>query len=290
MMNLFHADFYRLRKSASFRNTIIGLILLILLVATPLKFVTSNGLVVMLDEYAGDNLSPSEWEEIQRDMEELRTVEETATANAAGFINQMLSSNFVAFFFLPMLITIFAADFTTGAARNTLSYHSNRNRIYLAKLLLSIVSCLILTAVSLLTSWLVGGLYFGLSGVTSADISRILMAQLLLLPTQLGVLGFGHCIIAYTKKSSSTIAIYLLTLTFSSVVLQLLQNFSFSVAGRSISFEWIGLLDWNGASALLINYPSMKVTEILFVMVGGLGIAALTTALGMTRFKRSDIA
>lgn len=277
MINLFNSDFYRLRKSASFRNTIIGLIILTIFVGFLIKFMSNtDGLVILLDEYAQDAM-PSETLQ-----EQLSEFEEAIPDGAAGFIDELLGSNILALFLLPLIITIFAADFTAGTFRNTLSYESNRKKVYLSKLLLSTLGCLILTIILLITSWITGGLFFGFSGITPEYIIHTIVVVLLLFPVQMGIIGFGHCVIAFTRKSSSTTAIYILTLIFLSLFLQVISMLK--------PFRWIVFLDWQSAGKLLVNYTDLKVSEIITIVASGAAIAVITSFLGITRYEQSDMA
>jgi ABC-type transport system involved in multi-copper enzyme maturation permease subunit len=202
--------------------------------------------------------------------------------SAADFAREIVATNMLPFFFLPLIITIFCADFGNGTYRNTLSYETNRTKVYLSKLILSVCGCVFLTLVSLLLSILIGGIAFGFGGLTPAFFLQILVSTLLLLPIQLAIIGFGHCLVAFTKKSSMTIAIYLIALMLLTSLIQMLTMIP--------SLQWLSLLDWNMVGKLMISYWTLPFSDILIAVVSGLAIAAGTTVLGVTHYRKADMA
>lgn len=285
MLNIFYSDAYRLRKGAAARNTIIGLLATILFLVLTMFTFTSEGFRLYLDgqeqagTFAGQEMTEADIADMRDAMDE---VGEVAPINGADFCREMLASNMLAFFVLPFIIAIFCADFSTGAYRNTLSYESSRTKVYLAKLALSALSYALLFLITFAGSLLVGGVFFGFGGVTPAFFAESFVFFLLLLPVNLGVICFGHCLVALTRKSSMTIAIYLIGLTALTGVIQMLAMLR--------PLRWIALLDWNGVGKALIEYWTMPIGDILIVIVSGLVIAAGTTAIGLARYRSADMA
>lgn len=281
MSNIIHSDLYRIRKGAAARNSIIGLMATILFMGLTFFTMTSNGFQLFIDD-ASNSVQNITSEDMAEMSEAFDAVQSTVPVNAAEFGREMLAEDFLPFFFLPLIITIFCADFTAGTHRNTLSYESSRIKVYLSKLVLSILCAVALNLITLAFSWFVGGVLFGFGGFTAEYLLQTLIFLLLLLPVQLGVIGFGHCLVAFTKKSSSTIAAYLLVLAIVSVILQ--------TASLLPSLQWLTLLDWNGVGSLLAAYWTMPIGNIIIAAGTGLVIATATTALGISHYRKTDMA
>lgn len=279
-MNIFSSDLYRIRKGAAGRNTLIGLAITIAFLAVTFLTMTSDGFQVFMGETSVEQgASEDEMQAMQADFAEM---DELLPTNAAEFTSEIVAAHILPFFLLPLIITIFCADFGHGTYRNTLSYESDRTKVYLIKLLLSACACLALNIIALVFSVLIGGFIFGFGGLTASFFLRIMTTTLLLLPVQLGVVGFGHCLTAFFRKSSSVIAIYLITLmVFSSII-----QFASMLAG----FGWLALLDVNSVGKLLINYQAMSAAEIIIAVGAGLLVAAGTTAAGLIRYRSTDMA
>lgn len=277
MSNIIHADIYRIFRSAALRNTIIGIIATVVLIGGITAFETSDGLNIMLDS-AAQQMASADLAEMKSDLEDMKNY---FPQNAADFVRDTTADPALLFFLLPLIITVFCADFSHGTYRNTISYESSRTKVYISKLLLSVGFCLLLELIALCSGWLVGVLLFGFSGFSAQYFVRLAVVLLLLLPTQLGLIGLGHCIVAFTKKSSSTIAIFLIGLTVISIALQSLAMFP--------ELGWLSLLDWNSTGKLLATYWNMPAASIAFIVCTQLIIASVTTVLGVSRYRGSDL-
>lgn len=279
-MNIFASDLYRLRKGAAIRNTLIGLIIVIAFMGWTLFATSAGELQVFLDETASSQgASAVELAEMQDDFDEIN---QAMPGSGADFVKLMVASNLPVFFLLPFILSIFCADFNNGTGRNTLSFESSRAKVYLEKLLLCIVAGLALNLVTAALSALMGGILFGFGGMGLAFWSRLLVTILLMLPSQLGAIGFGYCLVALFQRSSAVIAIYLIGLTVLTAVVQLVS------ALRGLG--WLLLLDWNAVGKLMLDYGAMATGQILLAVIAGLLIAAATATAGLLRYQKTDIA
>ena len=279
MLNIIRSDLYRLGKGAAVRNTVIGILATVLLLGLTYFTLTSDGLQVYIDDAAAGAVASEDWAELSKDMAGMQTI---IPANASEFGREMAATNYLAFFLLPLIITIFCADFSAGAYRNTLTYESSRAKVYLAKLTLSVLGCIALSLINLVFSWIVGGFLFGMSGFTAEYLLQMLVTLLLLFPVQLGLIGFGHCVVAFTKKSSTTVAIFLVAPTLLSAAFQMLSLLP--------TFSWLPLLDWNSVGSWLAAYWTMSGGEIFLAVGSGLAVAAVSTALGLAHYRKADMA
>lgn len=281
MTNIINADIYRLRKGAALRNTIIGVFITVAFIAVTMFTFSSEGFSIYLDETASQaGMSDTELQEMHDDIAE---ADETAmVASGASFAQEMAASNAMPFFLLAIIITVFCADFTAGTHRNTLSYESNRTKVYLGKLLLSIGIFVLLYFAQLVFSWLIGGVFFGFTGFSAEYFLQTLVGFLLMLPVHIGIISIGHCIVAFARKSSVTIAVYLIGLTLVSSFLQM--------ASQLRNLAWLLLLDVISAGHTLVYYWQSAPSDIIITVVFGLVAAVASTALGLARYNKTDMA
>lgn len=280
MMNIINSDIYRLRHSRGLRNTFIGLVITVLFIAVTMYFVASDGFARMLDsavDSADSVLSQSDIADMNEAMTEL---DEMNLNGSAAFARVLMSSNFMPFFFL-FFIMIFCSEFSNGTYRNTHSFEDNRIRVYFAKLLLNIVGCILMYAVSIPLSWLIGGIFFGFGGFSVQYFTQTAVTFLLMLPTQIAMVCLGHCIVAFAKKSGAAVAAYLIGLTVYIIVIQLLAMLP--------RMKWVVLLDWSANSRLLIEYWNLPTEQLLLSVCAWLAVAIIATVLGATHYRRADL-
>lgn len=276
MNNLMAADFYRVRRGATLRNTFLGVVGVILLVLILIVVEANTGsLVINVD------MPASEVAALQQELEAMAG-ETPDASDGAGFGLEMLRQFFIAFFFLPITIAVFCADFSAGTYRNTLSFESNRTRVYLAKLLLSIGLCLAMVLAGLVVSWILGGIAFGFTGFGAGYFAQILTILLLQLPIYLAFVAVFHCVTAFTKKSSTTIAICLIGFVAVAAILQALV-----VAVPSL--DWLLMLEPQSAGKMMAMYDTVPLGNILFIVAYNLAITVAATLLGITCFRKTDM-
>lgn len=274
MNNLIAADFFRVRCGATLRNTFLGVVAVILLVLIIVEANTGS-LVINMD------MPASEIAALQQDLADM-AAETPDAPDGAGFGLEMLRQFFVPFFFLPITIAVFCADFTAGTYRNTLSYESNRTRVYLAKLLLSVGLCLAMVLGSVVVSWLLGGIAFGFTGFTAAYFMQILTVLLLQLPIYLAFVAVYHCITAFTMKSSTTIAVFLVGVFGLTVAIQALVM-------AEPSLNWLTMLEPQSAGKMMAMYDTVPLGNIVTIAAYNIGITVAATLLGILRFRKTDM-
>ena len=276
MSNIISSDFYRVRKGAAYRNTCLGILAFIVIMLASFLFVQSGMATEMLT--ATNDLTPADVAELEQTMQ----AEVAIVESGAVFGFQVLSDFFIFMFFLPVVISVFCADFTAGTYRNTLSYESDRIKVYMAKLLLSIALCLAMVLGMLAVSFLLGSFAFGFSGFTAAFFGKLAATLLLQLPIYLATITVCHCIVSFAKKSSSTIAVFLAGYFALVLVLQL-------AVGIFHMPEWLMLLDAQSAGKMMAGYASAPKSYVVFVVAFNLGITALATLLGARYYQKTDM-
>lgn len=278
MSNIIASDFYRVRKGAAVRNTFLGIVLITILVLALGVFVESGTMETLVVEANG---SAQEITEIQQDIEELNR-ETAVLTTGASLAEEMLAQAFVIFFFLPVAIAVFCADFTASTHRNTLSYESDRGKVYWAKLALSLGISLVLVFSLVALNWVLGGIILGFDGFSLAYFGRILITFLLQLPVYLAVVAVLHLMIAFTKKSSSTIAIFLVGYFTLLIVLQVITSYF-------PGLEWMILLDPLNAARIMAYREGVPMATMAFIAGYNLVVAAVATLLGLFCFKKADM-
>lgn len=278
MSTLIRSDIYRLRRGTALRNTIIVLLAILAVFAVTFVAVSSESFADFVESGAIEQFDEGEAVGLQQDFSEAQGV---IPASGAEFANMMVGENVLLFFFIPIILTIFCADFTNGTYRNTLSFESSRTKIYLAKLGLSAVICFLMQILMILACWVIGGVAFGSLGFSAGYLIHMAVAVLLFLPGQLAAVCLIHCIIAFTKKSSSTIGIFIGACVGVTMVVQLLSMIP--------QFDWVVYLDWNSVGQTLINYGSTPLYGLVISVGSGLLVAAASTIAGVAHYRKADL-
>ena len=277
MSNIISSDFYRVRRGAALRNTFIGVALIIL-------FMIVMTFVSQMDGFTyveSGTLSVTEASEMSQDLGEVQQATSSITGGAA-LASDLLGQALIIFFFLPIALAVFCADFSASTHHNTLSYESSRMKVYTAKLLLSIGLCLMLVLGMVVFSWLSGGIAFGLGGFSWAYIQELLITILLQLPIYLSVIAVCHCLIAITRKSSITIAVFIVGLLALMIFLQY-------IAQTFPDYSWLLLLDPQSGAKLMANREMASTGDILFTAGYHLAVAVGATVLGSLFFRKVDM-
>jgi ABC-2 type transport system permease protein len=202
--------------------------------------------------------------------------------NGAEFVRVFVSAGLLPFFLLPLMLVVFAADYSAGTYRNTLSYETRRGRVYWAKLLMSIISFVLLFVVSLVFAALIGSALFGFGGFSLEYAGWLLTTILLQLPIYLGMICFIHFLIAFTQKSSTTIAVFLLVLLLFPSVVQLL---TFLLP----TFGWLANIDLLSGLGAVAGYATATPISIILPVTLGAALAVASTTLGVYRYKKTDL-
>lgn len=274
MLNIVRSDLFKIRKGKALYGVLLGTLVLLILVAGVWRYFQSSSYK--------ENVAAQ-----QQDQEvsgiELEGVEELLPSNGGEFLTMMHEEMgmVLLFFLLPFIIAVFGGDYAAGTYRNLLSYHSERGKIYMAKLITSAILTIVMLLSFSLFSMAIGGIVFGLDGFTSAVVFGAVKALLLMFPVLLALLSVGHCIMALTKKISATIAIYLVGLSFSGLIMQV-------PAMLFPKLEWVTELDLTGSITTVAQYAMDSKVKIMVPMVFSLILIVGTYIFGTIRYKTTD--
>lgn len=280
MNNMISADFYRVRRGAALRNTILSLLAMTVLMTVIILIAQSEEFSATLLENT-EGMTPAEVADVQSGLAEMEQ-ETVDIANAAAFGREMLAQAIIPFFFLPIIMAVFCADFAAGTYRNTLSYESNRTKVYWSKLALSTVLCLGLVLLMLVAGWIAGIVVFGFDGFSWGYFVDILKVFVLQLPANLSIIAVSHCIVAFAKKSGTTIGMFVVGLMGIGVLCQVLVTVM-------PSLDWLLLLDPLSGGKQMADYAAMPARDIAVFIGYHSAIAIATTAIGLSRFRKSDM-
>lgn len=281
MSNLISSDFYRVRRGAALRNTFIGMALLVIFILVMTVLSQSDSFSTVVLENGQSSMTEAELAELEQDLGEAEH-EAAAIDSGPALAADVLGQSFLLFFFLPITLVVFCADFSAGTYRNTLSYDSNRLKVYFAKILLSVGLSLALVFATILFCWLSGGIVLGFSGFSWAYIQELLITILLQLPVYLSVIAICHCLIAVTRKSSATIAIFIVGLLAFMIFLQF-------IAQTYPDYSWVLLLEPQSGAKVMANRAMADTGDIIFVAVYNLALAAGATVLGSLFYRKVDM-
>ena len=144
-------------------------------------------------------------------------------------------------------------------------------------MLLTIVMMVAAAVLSAVT----GALVFGFSGFSGTVIFGITKAIILMCPIVFALISVGNCVLVYTRKSSYTIAIYLVGWIVWSLLLQI-------PAMLLPGMDWMIQLDLTSAAKLVSNYAVSGEGNIVITMVFSMVVIVVTNILGLIKYKATD--
>jgi len=263
MIKLIKADLFRLTKGSAVRNVLIAGIAIILFTGITM-YNSGSGLFSF-----GVRSSVS--------------VGSSVPATGADFVRQMRDDGFFPFFILAFAVAILGADYSAGTIRNTLSYFTGRKSVYTAKCITGLLCCLVYSVVCLVVSMLLGVILFGFKGFSTLYFGRLLGQIVLSLPLFLGMIGIGYCLLVFTRRSSITIAAYIVgMLFFPSLTYSLYQIFP--------SAKWLQICDPLSAFSVVSRFWEFPPLMVALMILTWLAIDAAVISIGMHRYETVDVA
>lgn len=296
MSKLFKADFYRIKHSRMMWNTLLILALLIIAFAATFAWVMSGSFKKMLNSAestaavsgfqtgvsirtSGQDSSVPTEDEVQALMDEL----DVLIPNSAAFVDAVLfNNNIMLYFLLPLAIVIIGTDFSSGAIRNTLSFESNRSKIYLSKLLQLLFAALGLIVFTLIFCIVSGSVAFGFGGFSTAYWLERLFIFSLQIPAYVAMIGIMSGALILTKRSGPAIAITL-------SVLFLYSNLISIVTQLLPGVQWIKYLDFLSIFSKSMHYTAYSAWQLAGTIITAACVAVLGITLGLTHYKKMDI-
>jgi ABC-2 type transport system permease protein len=253
MRNIIRADLYRV-----FRGKGVYITLVIFLGVIALQ-VVSGGVVntgVSYDNYEAVNTAEDEF-----DLDAILAEMFRKPTGAEAPFKAMSATDSLLYILLPLLVFIIVADFTSGAAKNTLIHGVTRGKYYASKLLLSSMTCVALLVMYIVLSILAATLVSGFGGTFDSEfiwsVGRVMLVQACLCLAMTCVGTF----FAFLIRSSAVIGIYI----------AFLLGFQVLIFTLTFVDDWfMNLFDyeltWNlGKAAHIDTLASPEVTQMLLV-------------------------
>lgn len=267
-MNIIYSDAYRLYKNKTIRNTIFAAAIIIIFMGL-LEFLAANNIWGLGSEdiyfgvvsFVQGNQLPD---------------------NNAAFAQLILGSGFLPVILLIFIIAIMGTDYSQGTLQNTLSFETNRQVVYISRFLLGVILSFLLTVFCILFSLIVGLVLFGFGGFNVIYLEHIIYSLLLLLPLYMGLIGFGNFVVVITRKLSSTIIIYLLSML-------LLASVAQSISESFPAIEWLAFFDPITSTKTISSYWQQSIGYVVSMIIAWIIVAAITTIIGIIRYKSEDI-
>lgn len=279
MNNIILSDIYRVRKGKILRLVCIVIFLIILLFAALTLFSQSDLYAKLV--IAPDDMTESEAEELVKDIENTQQQKRRVNSGAV-FGAEVLGQFFVSFLILPVIVAVSGADFSAKTYRNILSFEYSRTRIYMAKLLLSSAICCFLLLGSLAASWVIGSLVFGFSGFTLKYFGDVFIVLIMQSLVSLAIISVCQMLLVVTKRVLTTIILFCATQIAAMVMLR-------ELASGTSSLAWLLLIEpYSNGSVVSVNNMA-SANNILFMACYYLGVIAITTFLGVSCFRKTDM-
>lgn len=262
MVNIIKSDIFRLRKGAAVRNVFLAGIIIIVITGVNMAGSSSGvgGVGVQTTASAARALP----------------------GNGAEFLQQMRDDGLFPFFILAFAVAVLGAEYSTGTIRNSLSYFVDRRKVFFAKCITGFLCCLVYTCMCLIVSFIVGTLLFGFGGFSLTLLTRVLLQILLSIPLYVGMVAIGNVLLVFTKRTSITIATYLIGLiVFPSFTNQLFQLFP--------KAEWLKLCDPLSAFSVLSRFWEFPFGVVGMILLFWLLLDALLLFAGSRLYTNADI-
>lgn len=263
MVNIIKSDIFRLRKGAAVRNVFLGGIIIIVITGVNMAGSSSG--------FGGVGVQTT------------ASAARALPGNGAEFLQQMRDDGLFPFFILAFAVAVLGAEYSTGTIRNSLSYFVDRRKVFFAKCITGFLCCLAYTCLCLIVSFIVGTLLFGFGGFSLTLFIRVLLQILLSIPLYLGMVAIGNVLLVFTKRTSITIATYLIGLiVFPSFTNQLLQLFP--------KAEWLQLCDPLSAFSVLSRFWEFPFGVVGMILLFWFLLDALLLFAGSRLYTNADIA
>jgi len=207
----------------------------------------------------------------------------TPITGATAPFEMMNNSDTTLFFLLSFIVTVAAFDFSAGTVKNVLASGTERAQYYLAKLVLSLIFCFLISFVMVTLSSAMATMIRGFGGEFDTAfigrVSRAFGAQLIVL---FAVTCVGVFFVFVAKNVAATIALFLAF----GLLPQLIIAF---VASFNENLTFLFNFDLWGNAVRLVNVDLMKASDIVLALLSGTFYIAVSTIGGIMLFEKSEV-
>ena len=276
MLNLLRGEFYKCKKSKSFKMCLIGTVGVVILIYSMFLMAAKIEKGEMENGTAGVTVTVNDTQENGSHILEELSIADVVSELASSGMGILLSTIFVCIWVVK--------EYKKGAVKNIVGKGYSRTNIFLAKYVSSIVSTVIMNLVFFIAMFLAGIAVLGtdeLNGKFFQDFSGYMGLQLLFCIAFSGIV-VAVCEISRNDNVGIIISLVLLFLS------------SMATAGLDLLFRMLHLNVKASAywiMDILAECP-MGVMDMEFVVRGifvAVAWSALSLVLGMIHFQRADI-
>lgn len=263
MTNIIKSDIFRLKRGTAIRNVfIVGMFIIIITAVNMLNSRSGAGGIGIQSSASAIKSLP---------------------VNGADFVQQMRDDGLFPFLILVFVVAVLGADYSAGTIRNSLSYFVNRKSVYFSKCLTGLLLCISYTIFCTVISLVTGSILFGFGGFSMTLLLEIILQILLSIPLYIGMIAIGNLILVFAKKTSITIATYLIgIIVFPSFTYQLYQLFPRS--------EWLKLCDPLSAFSMISRFWEFPFMMTSLVILFWVILDAFVLYFGAKIYSLSDVA
>ena len=269
MTNLMKADMYRIMRGKGIYITFAVMLSIIILTVFVMRVAPIVGVSpeVVIDEFVFDD-------------EQLMAAETMSAAIAAQMAID--SMNNIIYFFLPLLVLVSMATFSSGAVKNELTVGISRTKFYLSKWLLAVGISLAFMALFVLLHIIFALMVDGMGYWPGGAIVDMLQAFGLQALLTIGLVSVGIFFGFLTRRTSATIGLYIALALVPSLVISILMV-PFPRAVEAFNYDLSGLYFHFATPSLMTNF------EIGRGIIVALGYIVVATVAGIALFKRAEV-
>lgn len=263
MINMIKAELYRVTKGKTIWIT--GIILILFVVFT----------------VASETIGTS-GVDVGETANQLASMESAWTGYQAAF-TIMSMTNFLQYFFLPILIVIIGTDFSNLVCKNSITKGITRTKYYLSKLVVTYFICTILALIYLLcgilTATVLNGFHGAFSLIYVKDILTIFIPQLLIL---FALASIAAAVLVISKKVVASTVAYIVVPLIIQIIFYFITQAAPGIGDTLVYFELFSSISNIGMNAFTSN-------ELLAFSGISIAYVVISTTIGVYLFKKSDI-
>jgi len=277
MLNIFKADIYRITRGKALLITLAVILAMNLLMVISLHVIQSGTMdpvaITIGPEMEIEGLE--DWETFVEEMPPMTGI------NVIAFLTQSME-NFL-FFLLPVIVVVAGAIFTHSTVKNDVSFGIARTKLYMSKLLLSIIIGALFLVFYMGTGMIIATIIGGFGGPAPAghwaNLTQVLGAQFVLITAMVCI---GMFFAFTTKRTAAVNAAFIAFILVPALIITILS-------AASSSFERLFDFDLTSQIMRLADLYYMETYEILRALGVGVFWVLATTLGGIALFRRAEI-
>ena len=268
MINIIRADLYRIVRGKAVYITFAVMMLVVLLSVFVFRAMPS---VTIAETEAMAHMNESSMPELPDAM------------NGAFAARMVMSSmETMVYFFLPLIIAVAMAMFSTGAVKNELSTGLDRTKLYFSKFVLSFALCVVFMLLYVFSTVLLATLLDGIGYWGDGLLLDLLKDFGALMPLVLAFNSVGMFFCFVTRRTAAVNGLYIALLLVPTIVVSLL-SLAFPEAVRYFDYDLFNQFH------ILLPVSNLTATELARSFAVCLAFIVVPTLAGVGLFRRAEI-